>query len=199
MSLNYNLDDLNEAQRDAVCNLSQNSLVIAGAGSGKTRVLIQRILWLVEDNEYSPFSILAVTFTNKAAKEIKSRLSESLDISIDSMWVGTFHGICYRILRANYQKVSLPKNFQIIDTDDQVRIIKRIMKDNEIDNSQVIPKQVAWYINKKKDQSVRSAKVKDDDFISIQYNKIYKSYEEYCNDRGLLDCGEIILRTLELF
>ncbi|MAZ79318.1 MAG: DNA helicase II [Gammaproteobacteria bacterium] len=199
MSLNYNLDDLNEAQRDAVCNLSQNSLVIAGAGSGKTRVLIQRILWLVEDNEYSPFSILAVTFTNKAAKEIKSRLSESLDISIDSMWVGTFHGICYRILRANYQKVSLPKNFQIIDTDDQVRIIKRIMKDNEIDNSQVIPKQVAWYINKKKDQSVRSAKVKDDDFISIQYNKIYKIYEEYCNDSGLVDFGEIILRTLELF
>ena len=101
MSSNYNLDDLNEAQRDAVCNLSQNSLVIAGAGSGKTRVLIQRILWLVEDNEFSPFSILAVTFTNKAAKEIKSRLSDSLDISIDSMWVGTFHGICYRILRAN--------------------------------------------------------------------------------------------------
>ena len=90
MSSNYNLDDLNEAQRDAVCNLSQNSLVIAGAGSGKTRVLIQRILWLVEDNEFSPFSILAVTFTNKAAKEIKSRLSDSLDISIDSMWAVSY-------------------------------------------------------------------------------------------------------------
>ena len=96
------------------------------------------------------------------------------------MWVGTFHGICYRILRANYQKVLLPKNFQIIDTDDQVRIIKRIMKDNEIDNSQIMPKQVVWYINKKKDQSVRSNRTKDDDFISIQYNKIYKIYEEYC-------------------
>ena len=177
MSLNYTLNNLNEAQRDAVCNLSQNSLVIAGAGSGKTRVLIQRMLWLIEDNDYSPYSILAVTFTNKAAKEIKSRLMENLDISIESMWVGTFHGICYRILRANYQKVSLPKNFQIIDTDDQIRIIKRIMKDNEIDNSQIMPKQVAWYINKKKDQSVRSKSTKDDDFISTQYNKIYKIYK----------------------
>ena len=93
MSSAYNLNNLNEAQRDAVCNLSQNSLVIAGAGSGKTRVLIQRILWLVEDNDYSPFSVLAVTFTNKAAKEIKSRLFETLNISIESMWVGTFHGL----------------------------------------------------------------------------------------------------------
>ena len=198
MSLDYNLNNLNEAQRDAVCNLSKNCLVIAGAGSGKTRVLIQRILWLIEDNDYSPFSILAVTFTNKAAREIKIRLSENIDNNIDSMWVGTFHGICYRILRANYEKASLVKNFQIIDSDDQVRIIKRIMKDNEIDNSQIIPKQVAWYINKKKDQSIRSNKTKNDDFINIQYNKIYKIYEEYCNNSGLVDFGEIILRTLEL-
>ena len=106
MSSNYNLNNLNEAQRDAVCNLTQNSLVIAGAGSGKTRVLIQRILWLIEDNDYSPFSILAVTFTNKAAREIKTRLADTLNISIESMWVGTFHGICYIILRANYQKVT---------------------------------------------------------------------------------------------
>jgi len=199
MRSDYTLENLNEAQRDAVCNLSKNSLVIAGAGSGKTRVLIQRILWLIEDNDFSPFSILAVTFTNKAAREIKSRLSESLNISIDSMWVGTFHGICYRILRTNYKKCSLLKNFQIIDSDDQVRIIKRIMKDNEIENSQIIPKQVAWYINKKKDQSIRSDKTKDDDFINAQYNKIYKLYEEYCNKSGLVDFGEIILRTLELF
>jgi len=198
MNSNTNLNELNEAQRDAVCNISQNSLVIAGAGSGKTRVLIQRILWLIEDNDFSPYSILAVTFTNKAAKEIKTRLSSSLNISIESMWVGTFHGVCYRILRANYQKASLPKSFQVIDTDDQVRIIKRIMKEQEIDNSQILPKQVAWFINKKKDQSIRSNKIKDDDFISIQYNKIYKLYEEYCNSSGLVDFGEIILRTLEL-
>ena len=198
MTLKNTLNELNEAQRDAVCNLSQNSLVIAGAGSGKTRVLIQRILWLIENNDFSPFSIMAVTFTNKAAREIKIRLSESLDKNIDSMWVGTFHGLCYRILRTNYQKVLLPKNFQIIDSDDQVRIIKRIMKDNEIDNSQIIPKQVALYINKKKDQSIRSNKTEDDDFISKQFNKIYKIYEEYCNRSGLVDFGEIILRTLEL-
>ena len=199
MNSNINLNELNQAQRDAVCNLSKNSLVIAGAGSGKTRVLIQRILWLIEENNFSPYSVLAVTFTNKAAKEIKSRLSSNLNISIESMWVGTFHGICYRILRANYQKVFLPKNFQVIDTDDQVRIIKRIMKEQEIDNSQILPKQVAWFINKKKDQSIRSNKTKDDDFTSIQYNKIYKLYEEYCNNSGLVDFGEIILRTLELF
>ena len=161
MNSNTNLNELNEAQRDAVCNISQNSLVIAGAGSGKTRVLIQRILWLIEDNDFSPYSILAVTFTNKAAKEIKNRLSSSLNISIESMWVGTFHGVCYRILRANYQKALLPKSFQVIDTDDQVRIIKRIMKEQEIDNSQILPKQVAWFINKKKDQSIRSNKIKD--------------------------------------
>ena len=199
MELRYTLNDLNEAQRNAVCNLSQNCLVIAGAGSGKTRVLIQRILWLIEDNDYSPYSILAVTFTNKAAREIKTRLSNTLNIKIESMWVGTFHGICHRILRSNYQKALLPKNFQVIDNEDQIRIIKRIMKENEIENSQIQPKQVAWYINKKKDQSVRSNKTKDDDFITIQYNKIYKIYEDYCNNSGLVDFGEIILRTLELF
>ncbi len=195
----YNkFNNLNEAQRDAVCSLSKNSLVIAGAGSGKTRVLIQKILWMIENNDFSPFSILAVTFTNKAAREIKNRLSENLKISIDSMWVGTFHGICYRVLRANYHKVFLPKNFQVIDSDDQIRIIKRIMKDNELDDEQILPKQVAWYFNKKKDQSIRSNKVKDEDFLSTQYNKIYKIYEEYCNKSGLIDFSEIILRTLEL-
>ena len=198
MGITYTIDNLNEAQRNAVCSQSSNSLVIAGAGSGKTRVLIQRILWLIENNNFSPYSILAVTFTNKAAREIKTRLTESLNTNIDSMWVGTFHGICYRILRTNYREVNLPKNFQIIDSDDQIRIIKRIMKDNDIENSQIIPKQVAWYINKKKDQSIRSNKTKDDDFISIQNNKIYKLYEEYCNASGLVDFGEIILRTLEL-
>ena len=198
MGITYTLDNLNEAQKNAVCSQSSNSLVIAGAGSGKTRVLIQRILWLIENNNFSPYSILAVTFTNKAAREIKTRLTESLNTNIDSMWVGTFHGICYRILRTNYREVDLPKNFQIIDSDDQIRIIKRIMKDNDIENAQIIPKQVAWYINNKKDQSIRSNKTKDDDFISIQNNKIYKLYEKYCNVSGLVDFGEIILRTLEL-
>ena len=198
MGITYTLDNLNEAQKNAVCSQSSNSLVIAGAGSGKTRVLIQRILWLIENNNFSPYSILAVTFTNKAAREIKTRLTESLNTNIDSMWVGTFHGICYRILRTNYKEVNLPKNFQIIDSDDQIRIIKRIMKDNDIENAQIIPKQVAWYINNKKDQSIRSNKTKDDDFISIQNNKIYKLYEKYCNVSGLVDFGEIILRTLEL-
>ncbi len=198
MGITYTLDNLNEAQRNAVCSQSSNSLVIAGAGSGKTRVLIQRILWLIENNNFSPYSILAVTFTNKAAREIKTRLTESLNTNIDSMWVGTFHGICYRILRTNYKEVDLPKNFQIIDSDDQIRIIKRIMKDNDIENAQIIPKQVAWYINNKKDQSIRSNKTKDEDFISIQNNKIYKLYEKYCNVSGLVDFGEIILRTLEL-
>ena len=117
MDISYILDDLNPIQREAVTEELPYSLVLAGAGSGKTKVITHKVAWLCKVKEINPLSLMTVTFTNKAAKEIKSRLSESLDISIDSMWVGTFHGICYRILRANYQKVSLPKNFQIIDTD----------------------------------------------------------------------------------
>ncbi|MEC7885887.1 MAG: DNA helicase II [Pseudomonadota bacterium] len=192
------LENLNDNQKNAVCSESKNCLVIAGAGSGKTRVLIQRIFWLISSRKISPYSILAVTFTNKAASEIKKRLQANLRIKIENMWVGTFHGICYRILRKNYSKVGLPKNFQIIDADDQLRLIKRIIKESDIENDQIQPKQYVWYINKKKDESTRSSEVKPDDFVTKQYNLVYSLYEEYCRKVGLVDFGEILLKVVEL-
>ena len=192
------LDDLNEAQKKAVTNVSQNCLVVAGAGSGKTRVLTQRIIWLISQKNYSPLSILAVTFTNKAANEIKSRLSESLNLNIQNLWVGTFHGICYRILRQHFLAAKLDKNFQIIDSEDQIRLIKRILKLNSIDENFISPKQYVNYINRKKDSSIRSKDIVDKDFSEKGYKHIYQLYEEYCNKSSLVDFGELILKTKEI-
>ena len=192
------LDALNEAQKKAVTNASQNCLVVAGAGSGKTRVLTQRIIWLISQKNYSPLSILAVTFTNKAANEIKSRLSESLNLNIQNLWVGTFHGICYRILRQHFLAAKLDKNFQIIDSEDQIRLIKRILKLNSIDENFISPKQYVNYINRKKDSSIRSKDIVDKDFSEKGYKHIYQLYEEYCNKSSLVDFGELILKTKEI-
>jgi len=192
------LDALNEAQKKAVTNVSQNCLVVAGAGSGKTRVLTQRIIWLISQKNYSPLSILAVTFTNKAANEIKSRLSESLNLNIQNLWVGTFHGICYRILRQHFLAAKLDKNFQIIDSEDQIRLIKRILKLNSIDENFISPKQYVNYINRKKDSSIRSRDIVDKDFSEKSYKHIYQLYEEYCNKSSLVDFGELILKTKEI-
>ena len=192
------LDALNEAQKKAVTNASQNCLVVAGAGSGKTRVLTQRIIWLISQKNYSPLSILAVTFTNKAANEIKSRLSESLNLNIQNLWVGTFHGICYRILRQHFLAAKLDKNFQIIDSEDQIRLIKRILKLNNIDENFISPKQYVNYINRKKDSSIRSKDIVDKDFSEKGYKYIYQLYEEYCNKSSLVDFGELILKTKEI-
>lgn len=192
------LDALNEAQKKAVTNASQNCLVVAGAGSGKTRVLTQRIIWLISQKNYSPLSILAVTFTNKAANEIKSRLSESLNLNIQNLWVGTFHGICYRILRQHFLAAKLDKNFQIIDSEDQIRLIKRILKLNSIDENFISPKQYVNYINRKKDSSIRSKDIVDKDFSEKSYKHIYQLYEEYCNKSSLVDFGELILKTKEI-
>ena len=192
------LDALNEAQKKAVTNASQNCLVVTGAGSGKTRVLTQRIIWLISQKNYSPLSILAVTFTNKAANEIKSRLSESLNLNIQNLWVGTFHGICYRILRQHFLAAKLDKNFQIIDSEDQIRLIKRILKLNSIDENFISPKQYVNYINRKKDSSIRSKDIVDKDFSEKGYKHIYQLYEEYCNKSSLVDFGELILKTKEI-
>lgn len=192
------LDALNEAQKKAVTNVSQNCLVVAGAGSGKTRVLTQRIIWLISQKNYSPLSILAVTFTNKAANEIKKRLSESLNLNIQNLWVGTFHGICYRILRQHFLAAKLDKNFQIIDSEDQIRLIKRILKLNSIDENFISPKQYVNYINRKKDSSIRSKDIVDKDFSEKGYKHIYQLYEEYCNKSSLVDFGELILKTKEI-
>lgn len=152
------LDPLNEAQRDAVACESQNMLVLAGAGSGKTRVLVHRIAWLIQAEGLSPWSILAVTFTNKAAREMRLRIEEMLQIGTQGMWVGTFHGLAHRLLKSHWQEAGLPQDFQILDSDDQLRLVKRICRELELDDSRWPPRQAQWFINSQKDEGLRAGK-----------------------------------------
>jgi len=146
------LSPLNDAQREAVAAESQNMLVLAGAGSGKTRVLVHRIAWLIRAENYSPWAILAVTFTNKAAREMRGRIEEMLQIPSHGMWVGTFHGLAHRLLKAHWRDAGLPQNFQILDSDDQLRLVKRVCRDLGLDEARWPPRQAVWYINGAKDE-----------------------------------------------
>lgn len=194
------LDKLNEPQRQAVCGNTGHQLVLAGAGSGKTRVLVHRIAWLVEKERISPQGILAVTFTNKAAREMRSRIEELLDISTRGMWVGTFHGLAHRLLKAHWRDAGLPQAFQILDADDQLRVIKRVMRVLEIDDSKWPPRQAQWFINAQKDEGLRAAHVEDwgDPYARIML-QIYRAYEEQCQLSGMVDFGELLLRSHELW
>ncbi len=145
------LDGLNEAQREAVAAPAGNMLVLAGAGSGKTRVLVHRIAWLIEVMNSSPWSVLAVTFTNKAAKEMRGRIEELLGMPVGGMWVGTFHGLAHRLLRAHWEEAGLPRSFQILDSEDQYRLIRRTMKTLNLDEARWPPRQVQGFINARKD------------------------------------------------
>jgi len=194
------LDSLNDQQRQAVTAADSNVLVLAGAGSGKTRVLVHRIAWTIQMLGISPYSVLAVTFTNKAAAEMKSRIENLLNIPAAGMWVGTFHGLAHRILRANYDEAGLPKSFQILDSDDQLRIIKRILKDHQIDDSKWPAKQAQWYINGKKDEGLRARNLDaQGDFTEQQWIKIYSLYEQVCEQSGLVDFAELLLRAHEIW
>src|SRR5690606_7739364 len=155
MDVSHLLNDLNTAQRDAVAAADTNLLVLAGAGSGKTRVLVHRIAWLIQADGLSPHSILAVTFTNKAAREMRERIDQLLGYSHRGMWVGTFHGLAHRLLQAHWQDANLPQNFQILDSDDQLRIIKRVHRELELDETRWPPKQSQWFINGQKDEGLR--------------------------------------------
>ncbi|MFT7291106.1 MAG: DNA helicase-2/ATP-dependent DNA helicase PcrA, partial [Reinekea sp.] len=150
------LDLLNPQQHAAVTSESQHLLVLAGAGSGKTRVLTHRIGWLVAAGLASPFSVLAVTFTNKAAKEMKNRIEALLETPAHSLWVGTFHGLAHRLLKAHWQQAKLPQNFQVMDSDDQLRLVKRIISELNISDERIVPKQVQWFINGQKDEGRRA-------------------------------------------
>ena len=150
MSTHPLLAELNERQQQAVSAPDGHMLVLAGAGSGKTRVLVHRIAWLIQQQNYSPFSILAVTFTNKAAAEMRGRVEQLVGSSVRGMWIGTFHGLAHRLLRAHYMDVGLPQNFQILDSDDQQRLIKRLIKSLNLDDKRWPAKQAQWYINGKK-------------------------------------------------
>ena len=200
MDISHILDGLNESQRDAVSAPLSNALVIAGAGSGKTRVLVHRIAWLIDVEGVSPHGILAVTFTNKAAAELRARTESLLNVSARSMWVGTFHGLAHRLLRMHWAEAKLPQNFQIIDVDDQVRLIKRIMKAQDIDEKKWPARQAAWFINGQKDEGKRAREVADgEDLYQITHKRIYQAYEEACDEGGLLDFAELLLRSHELW
>ncbi len=193
------LDALNCEQRDAVTASAQHALVLAGAGSGKTRVLTHRIAWLVETQKVSPFGIVAVTFTNKAANEMRMRLESLLETPVQGMWFGTFHGLCYRLLRRHWQEAGLMQNFQIMDTQDQRRLIKRILKNLNLDETQWQPKHVQWFIEQYKDQGIRSRNIQEnDDMVQRQMMKIYAEYEKVCTQSSLVDFSELLLRTVEL-
>ena len=200
MDVSHVLNSLNESQRDAVGAPSSNLLILAGAGSGKTRVLVHRIAWHIATGETNPQGILAVTFTNKAAAEMRSRIESLLGQSIYGMWVGTFHGLCHRLLRTHWQDANLPENFQILDSEDQFRTIRRTIRAMMLDESQYPPKEAQWYINGQKDKGLRPEKINNDgDVTTAQMIKIYKMYQQTCENSGAVDFAELLLRTYELF
>lgn len=193
------LQSLNEAQRQAVSAPPGNLLVLAGAGSGKTRVLVHRIAWLMLHEHVSPHAILAVTFTNKAAYEMRSRIEALLGTSLTGMWVGTFHGLAHRFLRIHWEAAGLPDSFQILDADDQLRLIKRIHKNLELDENRWPPKQSQWFINKQKEDGLRPQNPANmADYSEEVLQKVYGAYEEMCRRSGVVDFAELLLRSLEV-
>ena len=200
MDVSYILDSLNEQQRNAVASPAPNQLVLAGAGSGKTRVLVHRIAWLLQTENVSPFAILAVTFTNKAAREMRIRIDELMGRPMSGMWVGTFHGLAHRLLRMHWQEAGLPEDFHILDSEDQLRLIKRLIRLFKIDDDKWPAKQCQWYINAQKDEGLRAGNIEhfDDDYTKTML-EIYAGYETECERGGMIDFGEILLRAHELW
>ena len=193
------LDSLNDAQRTAVTAGSGNRLVLAGAGSGKTRVLVHRIAWLIQVEQVPPWSLLAVTFTNKAAREMKQRIERMLDVPAGGMWVGTFHGLAHRFLRAHWQDAKLPQQFQILDSDDQLRLVRRILKELELDEARWPPRQAQGFINKHKDEGRRAEQIDGGgDFYQHQMIDIYRRYQAACESAGTVDFAELLLRAYEV-
>lgn len=200
MDVSHILDGLNDAQRDAVTAPLGSALVLAGAGSGKTRVLVHRIAWLLQVEQSSPWSILAVTFTNKAAREMRHRIETLLGMPMGGMWVGTFHGLAHRLLRAHWQEANLPQGFQILDSDDQFRMIKRIVRELNLDDSKWPPRQVQWFINNNKDEGRRADHLDAaGDPYQRQMIALYREYEQACQRAGVVDFAELLLRAHELW
>ncbi|MDG1733679.1 MAG: DNA helicase II [Thalassotalea sp.] len=194
------LDSLNDKQREAVAAPAQNMLILAGAGSGKTRVLVHRIAWLAQVEQISPHSILAVTFTNKAAKEMRGRVEEAIGGNTHGMWIGTFHGLAHRLLRMHFKEANLPQEFQVLDSDDQLRLLKRIVKTLQLDEKKWPAKQAMYYINGKKDEGLRPQHI-DTQFDPTEqtFVKIYQTYQDTCDRAGLVDFAELLLRAHELW
>lgn len=191
---------LNEAQAQAVTSEAHRLLVLAGAGSGKTRVLVHRIAWLIQQCHLSPHNILAVTFTNKAAAEMRARIERLLRAPTGSLWVGTFHGIAHRLLRYHWQEAKLPQNFQILDSEDQLRLIKRVMRTMELDDSRFPPKQAQAFINGCKDEGQRPQHIDCEyDLFKKTLTEVYQQYQQACDRGGMVDFAELLLRSHELW
>ncbi|AOU99101.1 DNA helicase II [Acidihalobacter yilgarnensis] len=193
------LSGLNDAQREAVSAPSGPVLVLAGAGSGKTRVLTHRIAWLIRVESISPYSLLAVTFTNKAAHEMRGRIEALMGVPAGGMWIGTFHGLAHRLLRAHWREAGLPQGFQILDNEDQLRLVKRVLRGLNLDEAHWPPKQVQWFINGRKDEGLRPQHLDDTgDPTQAQFVRLYSAYEAACRQAGVVDFAELLLRALEL-
>jgi len=200
MDVSFIIDPLNDAQREAVTASQDPLLVLAGAGSGKTRVLVHRVAWLVQVEGISPYGVLAVTFTNKAAGEMRTRIEQLIGVPTRGMWVGTFHGLAHRLLRAHWKEAGLPQSFQVLDSDDQYRIIRRVLRALELDESRWPPRQSQWYINARKDEGQRPQHIEHrGDPHQRQQVAIYQAYEELCQRSGLVDFAELLLRAHELW
>ncbi|MBI2311521.1 MAG: UvrD-helicase domain-containing protein [Betaproteobacteria bacterium] len=192
------LSGLNPEQLEAVSLPHQSALILAGAGSGKTRVLTTRIAYLIQSGQASPHGVLAVTFTNKAAKEMIARLSAMLPINTRGMWIGTFHGLCNRMLRLHHRDAGLPQLFQILDVQDQLSLVKRVMKAMGVDGEKFPPRQVQWFINGNKEAGLRASKVEAYDDFSRRMTEVYAAYDEQCSREGVVDFAELLLRCFEL-
>ncbi|MBK7050451.1 MAG: UvrD-helicase domain-containing protein [Rhodoferax sp.] len=192
------LQHLNPQQREAVTLPAEHALILAGAGSGKTRVLTTRIAWLLQNGQVTPGGVLAVTFTNKAAKELMTRLSSMLPVNVHGMWIGTFHGLCNRFLRAHFKLANLPQSFQILDTQDQLSAIKRLYKQFNVDDERYPPKQMQWFIGGCKEDGLRPNMVEVRDEETRKKVEIYQLYEDQCQREGVVDFGELMLRSFEV-
>ena len=192
------LANLNSPQLQAVTLPPVHALILAGAGSGKTRVLTTRIAWLISTGQVGPHGVLAVTFTNKAAKEMTARLSSLVPINVRGMWIGTFHGLCNRLLRAHFREAGLPQTFQILDSADQLAMVKRLLKNLNIDDEKYPPRELCHFINAHKEQGVRAAQAEAYDNYTQKRVEIYAEYETQCNREGVCDFAELLLRCYEL-
>ena len=192
------LDNLNPEQLAAVTLPNQHALILAGAGSGKTRVLTTRIAWLIHTGNASPNGLLAVTFTNKAAREMLTRISAMLPINVRGMWVGTFHGLCNRLLRAHHRDANLPQLFQILDSQDQLAAVKRVLKAMNVDEDRFPPRQVAYFISAAKEEGKRPRDVEVTDEFTRRGVDFYAAYDEQCQKEGVVDFAELLLRSFEL-
>jgi DNA helicase-2/ATP-dependent DNA helicase PcrA len=200
MDVSHILNPLNDAQRAAVTAPLGPTLVLAGAGSGKTRVLIHRIAWLIQAEGATPHGILAVTFTNKAAAEMRARVETLLGGSGAAMWLGTFHGLAHRLLRLHWRDAGLPQSFQILDGEDQLRLIKKVVKALELDETRFVPREVQYFINKHKDEGRRPAQLKDGgDPTERTLIRLFVEYEQVCARQGAVDFAELLLRAFELW